>query len=256
MNTNHLEPADDFSVQIVNIFQRMEVPSRPSDEATIDSLSQNARLRILPSSRVMENRLLKTIAPLAALAACVALAIALWPTSQNLVFAEIVEQIKKIDSVAFKFLLKRPGFPDFSGNAYAKSPNFVRYDFSSSGGTFVNITDYARGELISLDPKSKEATIYKHNATFNFDVIGELRRANADTAKRVVDSNGEIDPGVDIFEINDGGAIGKVWVNKETKLPVRIELHAPPGSGVAESVCSNFDWNAQIDASMFEVPRG
>jgi hypothetical protein len=132
----------------------------------------------------------------------------------------------------------------------------MRYDFSTNGGTFVNITDYAKGELLSFDPKSNEATIFKHSPAFNFDVIGELRRVNADTAKRVVEPNGETDPAVDIFEINEGGAIEKVWVDKKTKLPVRIEAHGPPGSGMGEAVYSNFEWNATIDASMFEAPAG
>jgi outer membrane lipoprotein-sorting protein len=256
MSNDQPECADDFVSQIVDVFQRMEIPSRTIDAAATSSLSQAAGLNASLNSRIRKRRLLKVMAPLAAIAAGVALVIVLAPTSQRTVFADVVEQIKKIDAVAFKFLLKRPGFPELSGGAYAKSPNLVRYDFSTNGGTFVNITDYAKGELLSFDPKSNEATIFKHSPAFNFDVIGELRRVDVAAAKRIVEADGESDPTVDIFEVNEGGAIEKVWVDKKSKLPVRIETHAPPGSGIAEAVCSNFEWNATIDASMFEAPAG
>jgi outer membrane lipoprotein-sorting protein len=257
MSTNHPDRTDDPIARIVDAFEEMDVPTRPSNRETIEAISRNAEWRSAPQMPLQRRRIMKFMAPLAALAATIVLAISLWPSSQNIAFAQVIEKIRKADAVAFKITLKRPGFPEVSGNAYAKSPDLLRYDLKSNGHTMVNITNYTKGELISFDPTSTQATVWKYSGeASNVDIVRRLRQMNAESAKRVVDADAESDPNIDVFEIQEGNAAGKVWVDKQTKLPVRFEMHAPDESGLGGAVYSNFDWNPTIADSMFEVPAG
>ena len=253
MSTNHSDRTDDLIARIVDVFELAETPSRPSNEDTIKMISRYKA----PFVPVRRRRIWKIIAPLTALAASIVLALSFWPLSQNVLFAQVLEQIRKADVVTFAITLKRPGFPDVSGNAYAKSPDLLRYDFKTNGQVTVNISNYAKGELISFDPAATEATVWKYSGgATNFDIVHRLRQMKSDHAKRVVDEEAEVDPNIDVFEISDGDAPGKIWVDKETKLPVKIEMHAPPESGLGGVVYSNFDWSPTIADSMFEIPAG
>jgi outer membrane lipoprotein-sorting protein len=200
---------------------------------------------------------MKILTPLAALAAGIVLTISLWPLSQSIVFAQVLEQIRKADVVKFGFTLQRPGFPDISGNAYAKSPDLLRYEFKSNGHTTVNITNYSKGELISFDSAATAATVWMiPREAADIDVVRRLRQMKADGAKRVVEEDAESDPNIDVFEVSEGNVVGKIWVDKQTKLPVRIEMHASPESGLGGAVYNNFDWGTTIADSTFEIPAG
>ena len=84
----------------------------------------------------------------------------------------------------------------------------------------VNITNYTKGELISFDPTSTQATLWKYSGeASNVDIVRRLRQMNGDLAKRVVDMDAESDPNIDVFEITEGDAAGKVWVDKQTNFP-------------------------------------
>jgi len=257
MSTNDADRTDDLIARIVDVFEEVKTPPRPSNEETTEAIYQNTGWRSVPLIHRHRRRIMRIMTPLAALAASIVLAISLWPLSQSVVFAQVLEQIRKADVVTFTITLKRPGFPDVSGNAYAKSPDLLRYDLKSNGHTAVNITNYAKAELISFDPAATEATVWKYSGgANNFDIVHRLRQMKADRAKLVVDTDAEADPNIDVFEISEGDGTGKVWVDKKTKLPVRIEMHAPPESGLGGAVYSNFDWSPTIADSMFEVPAG
>jgi outer membrane lipoprotein-sorting protein len=255
MSTNDSNRTDDLIAAVVNAFERVHTPPRPTDAETIGALfpysEPGGRLRF-PFHR---RRIMRVVAPLAALAASIVLVATWWPSSHNVVFAQVIEQIKKADAVAFTITLHRPGFPKVSGNVYAKSPDLLRYDLESNGHTAVNITNYAKGELITFDPTSNEAHIWKIQQEPGVDVLRQLRQMEAHLAKRV-DSDAESDPNTDVFQLQEGDATGKVWVDKQTKLPTRIEMDSPPESGLGGVVYDNFDWNATIADSMFEIPTG
>jgi outer membrane lipoprotein-sorting protein len=256
MNPHDPDRTDELTARIVDVFEQMDTPRRPSDKETIEAISQNAEWHSALHRSPHRRRFIKIMTPLAALAATIVIAISLWPLSQNVVFAQVLEQIRKADFVTFMITLKRPGFPDVSGNAYAKSPDLLRYDFKSNGHTMVNITNHTKGELISFDPATTEATVWKHQGNSDVDIVRRLQQMKSDGAKRVVDADVGPDPNLDVFEINEDVVTGKVWVNKQTKLPVRIEMNAPPGSGLGGAVYSNFDWDPTIADSMFEIPAG
>jgi outer membrane lipoprotein-sorting protein len=263
MNVNHPGDTDEFIARIVEAFEHVEAPPRPSDAETIRLLSSGTDTASELVVTVRPRRLIKILAPLAALAASMAAILLLWPSTQNIVFAQIVEQVKKADSVTFSIAmtLKPPGSQgsiEVSGKCYAKSPNWLRYDLKAKGLTTINIMNSANGVLISCDPVAKTATIWEGamSGAANVDVVGVLKEADADFAKRVVDSGANSNPNLETFELSqkEGPAVGMLWVDKQTKLPVRIELHGQPESGAGGMVYSDFDWNATIADSMFEIP--
>jgi outer membrane lipoprotein-sorting protein len=256
MSTNDPDRTNGLVSRIVDVFDQVEIPLRPTIEETMEAISGIARpnVRRTPFHR---RRIVRIMVPLAALAASIVLTISLWPSAQSSVFAQVIEQIKKADAVAFTMTFKRPGFSDMSANAYAKSPNLLRYDLKSKGHISINIMNYATHELTSLDPNSNRAIVRKLPADeTNVDIVRRLRQMKPDLAKRVVDTDAESDPNINVFEIQEDGAPGKIWVDKQTKLPVRIEMYAPPESGLGGVVYSNFDWNPTIADSMFEIPAG
>src|SRR3989304_3844876 len=255
MSTNDSDRTDDLIATVVTAFESVDTPPRPSNEETIEALSQYADSGSGPRFPFHSRRIMRVIAPLAALAASIVLIPTWWPSSHNIVFAQVIEQIKKADVVTFTITLQRPGFPDVSGNAYVKSPNLLRYDLKSNGHTAVNITNYAKGELITFDPTSKVAQVWEIQQAPDVDILRQLRQMKAPLAKRV-GSDAESDPNIDVFELKEGDATGKVWVDKQTNLPVRIEMHAPPQSGLGGVIYGNFDWSPTIADSMFEIPAG
>lgn len=256
MNANQFDRPDEFVTWIINAFEQLEIPPRPKNVATFESFAPPADCDHTPIIPIQLKRMARLLAPVAAIAACVVIAISIWSSSQGLVFAQVVEQVKKADAVKFRIKLKPPGAPEISGDAYAKSPDLTRFDLTAGGTTVVNINNFTKGELISFDPTSKEATIAKLGASREFDVIRQLQQLDVNAAMRVVESNTETDPDIDVFEINEEGVTRKVWVDKKTKLPVRIEVSGPPGLGLGEATYSDFDWNATIDAAVFEIPAG
>jgi outer membrane lipoprotein-sorting protein len=257
MSTDNPDQMDELIVRIVDAFEQVDSPPRPSNEETIETISRTTGSRSVPRIPLHKRRIMKIITPLVAIAAGIVLAISLWPLSQNIVFAQVLEKLRKADLVTFTFTFQRPGFPEVSGNAYAKSPDLLRYDLKTNGHTTVNITNYSKGELISFDPAATEATVWKHpREAADVDVVRRLRQMKGDGAKRVIEEDAKSDPNIDVFEVSEGDVAGKVWVNKQTKLPIRIEMHAPSESGLGGAVYSNFDWSPTIADSMFEIPAG
>jgi outer membrane lipoprotein-sorting protein len=257
VSTNNPDQMNELVARIVDVFERADIPRRPSNEETIETIAQNSGRRGVRRIPLHRKSIMKILTPLAALAAGIVLTISLWPLSQSIVFAQVLEQIRKADVVKFGFTLQRPGFPDISGNAYAKSPDLLRYEFKSNGHTTVNITNYSKGELISFDSAATAATVWMiPREAADIDVVRRLRQMKADGAKRVVEEDAESDPNIDVFEVSEGNVVGKIWVDKQTKLPVRIEMHASPESGLGGAVYNNFDWDPTIADSTFEIPAG
>lgn len=70
--------------------------------------------------------------------------------------------------------------------------------------------------------------------------------------------DGVVVEGIEGHQVEDSGEDGvmRIWVDVETKLPVRIEVEVKGMKGgrmrQSKFVMENFDWNAQLDESFFE----
>jgi len=202
-------------------------------------------------SPVINHKLVRVMLPLIALAASVLVVISLFLTPAD-AFAQVIEQIKQIRTATFT--IESTGgkrSPDFVALATVKSPDRIRFDFKSPSQT-VNITDNSAGELISYETDSDQATVHEiPKADVGFDILKQLQNTDAGA----VEFNGENSvEDTDLYSIFDG--MGRVWVDRNTKLPQRIEVTAPDGVGMTKVVYRDFEWNVPVDEAIFQIPEG
>ena len=145
MSTNHPDRTDDPIAQIVDVFEEMDTPPRPSNEETIEAISRNAEWRTAPHMPLHRRRIMKFMAPLAGARRkyCPGHFVVAVVTEHCICSGNRTNQESRRRNVYDH--AQAPGFPDVSGNAYAKSPDLLRYDLKSNGHTMVNITNYAKG---------------------------------------------------------------------------------------------------------------
>ena len=268
MNTNNSSNSDgshlranDVVARAVSAFDaidRQTMPDRPSDAETMSWLSENTKLdvnrgEIIKTQSSCRRNIMRFMTPLAALAAIAALIVTLALPSND-VFSQIVKQIKEATSVKFEISIQQPKRPELSGNAAALRPNLLRIDWNLAGQKIVNITNYETGELISFDNTSN-VTIHEIPSDGGYDVIKQLQQIDTKGAKRLPDDENEITD-TDLFQLSANGLNGQLWVDKQSSLPVRMELVTPKELGGGKTIYSNFEWDAAIDKEVFDMPAG
>jgi outer membrane lipoprotein-sorting protein len=212
-------------------------------------LEEKPRPNIRSSSRVPAWR--RPWMQVASLAACILLVLSatlLLPSSSN-AFAQVVSNIRKLATA--KFTIENFGPSNLSAVASVKAPDRIRFDFQAPGQP-VNITNGAAGELISFDSNSNEVSVNEiPKASSDFDILQVLQKpdVNAVLSK---DKNTMTD--TQLYDIFDGQ--GKIWIDIETQLPKRMEMTPPPGMGTRRVVYRDFEWDVQLDDSLFAMPVG
>lgn len=229
-----------------------------------EPLPADAIARVKSQALALENETVRSIRPssrltswsrpwmpFASLAACILLVLGatmMLPSSSN-AFAQVVNNIRKL--VTAKFTIENIGTNNVVAVASVKAPDRLRLDFQAPGQP-VNITNGAVGELIAFDSNSNHVSVNEiPKANSNFDILKLLQKpdVNAVLSK---DENTII--GTQLYEILDGQ--GKIWVDLETQLPIRIEMTPPPGMGATPLVYRDFEWDIPLDESLFAMPVG
>lgn len=268
MNTNSFQdaqgsdfPIDDVVGRAVNAFEaldRQNMPQRPSDDVTMSWLDEFTKLDVkrndLPDTQFnRRKRIMRFMTPVAALAAGVALIVSLTMHGNN-AFAQVVKQIKETSTVKFEMSISMPEKPLMSGSAVALRPHLMRIDWDVQGSKSVNVTNYLTGELISYDDASN-VTIYEIPSAGGYDVIKQLLEIDTKLTRRLPDDENKV-ADTNLYELNMDGLDGRLWVSTETSLPVRIVLVNPKDLGGGETTYSDFQWDAAVDKSLFDIPAG
>jgi outer membrane lipoprotein-sorting protein len=234
------------------------VLSDPVPADAIDRVKQHARDVVQSENEMTETRppvvklaRVRVLLPLIAVAASALVVVSLFLTPTNS-FAQVIEQIKQIHTATFT--MESTGgtrSPDFIALATVKSPDRIRIDFKSPEQT-VNITNNSSGELISYATDSDQVTVHEiPKADVGFDILQQLQNTDA----KAVEINKENSvKGTDLYSIFDGR--GRVWVDKQTNLPQRIEVTAPEELGATKVVYRDFQWNVPVDDTLFQIPEG
>ena len=167
-------------------------------------------------------------------------------------FAQVVEQLKQIKTATFTVEFKGvKQLPDLTAQATVKSPDMLRFDFDLPN-KLVNITNGAAGELIAYDGDSDEVRVNEiAKAQADNDILKRLQNVDADAVELNLEN---AIAGTDLYSIFDGQ--GRVWVDKTSKLPTRIEFTSPAEMGGSEVVYRNFQWNVAVDDQLFRIPAG
>jgi len=184
--------------------------------------------------------------PSAAVAATVLIAVSLFSPTRS-AYAQVIAKLKQATSAKFTIESTQP---KFTGVAIVKSPNWMRIDFQFPGQA-VNVTNNQTHELISYEPNSDRVKVDSIPAASpGFDILQRLQQVDG------VHLDGQMNTIADteIYSVFEGH--GKVWVDKNTKLPTRVELTAPTELGGGQMIYRDFEWDVAVDDSIFQIPEG
>jgi hypothetical protein len=132
-----------------------------------------------------------------------------------------------------------------------KAPDRFRLDFQAPGNP-VNITNGAAGELIAFDSNSNQVSVNEiPKASSNFDILQLIQKPDVNA---VLSKAENTIVGTQLYDILDGQ--GKIWVDVQTQLPIRIEMTPLPGMGTTTIVYRDFEWDVPLDDNLFAMPVG
>ena len=200
------------------------------------------------------------------IAATVVVACAIWliqsASTPALALDLLVEKLMQSKSARYETIVTAEGHSPQAIKGFYLSPSHVRHE--SDGG--ITIFDWAAGKSLSLDPKTKQASVLSLKNLPDEQINGltegnwfegmreALRVATKDPAAKIQSLgekqfDGKLLVGI---RIEIPGMPMTVWSNPETQLPVRMEttMTGPPKT---EIVVTNFEFNVDFDKSLFSV---
>ncbi len=278
---------DELLETIADAFEQAELPPRPDDAETLQTLESQlngdhtAATRLvlsaspatdLPPASHSPRWIMRTLAPLAAAAAVLlALTVVLWAPSgfdSNAVFAQAVRQVRAAQTMAFTMTMGVPNQDaPMSMRATIKNPASMRVEaemkVNDESFAMVQIFDYETQQMITLLEQQKLAQ--------KIDMAGLPR---GDNPRDMISEFTKLDPeeveylrdepfnGVDahVYAIDAGAIKGRAWIDADTNLPLRWELGNPtlPDDPNAKIVMDNFRWDVAVDDAMFDmtIPDG
>jgi outer membrane lipoprotein-sorting protein len=230
----------------VALARTMPTPGRPSDQWVLDRLLQNETraCRSIPHEFYRRSRQLNpfvrygiVVLVLSALAL-----IGFGPHSGTLALADVVEAIAKHKTVRFETRHETPPGERPKFDLQALRGGAPRTWTQTSVGTLdrmhvrledpqghVTILDRAKGILLRLDPQQKTALVSKFRGTKTtiglLELLGELEK---DTA--TISTNEQLDgSSVVVYRLGKKGMKSAIWVDLQSKLPVRAEMEEVGG---------------------------
>lgn len=199
----------------------------------------------------------KLIAGITIVATVIAVMLAIPKESTNL-FAQVIENVKKMEAVTFRSNQKAgPNEPRRSGKILILGD---RIRFESEDGLPI-VRDMGAETILVLDDKRKLA---EERQMDNADVqtfsnpIEQLRRLKPNGAADIGEEyiNGRLTrifqiANPSLFRIQDDAGM-TVWVDSESALPVKVVVRWP--NKERELDFEDFQWNASISDAMFTKP--
>jgi outer membrane lipoprotein-sorting protein len=250
------ESADAIVVQRVrSAFELQPLPPRPDQTETMHWLAAQAKADLPPDPATSETKsIVPFVATMAVLAAVIVLLLSLRMDSKS-AYAEVLDQMSKIETARFTITLQLPDKPEVTGRAVVRRPNLMRIDWKSGDLASVNL--YKQDQLISFDQESP-VTIHQLPSTGKFDIIKALRNVEEQFTRELPAARNKI-PETRLLSIDSKALTGRLWIDTKSRLPVRIEMRHPPGKEPADQhagvwIYSDFQWDPQLDASLFTIP--
>jgi hypothetical protein len=185
------------------------------------------------------------------------------PDSRHSVaFAEVIAQVQQAKSVRFK-ATTTVQLPNQGKQIIESTMTIAGNRMRQEMPDMVTVMDFEKGEMLSLQPKSKEGTrITMQNVppnVKNMNLMEQFRTIKPEQARDLGDK--EID-GRKLrgFVVNENsGQSLTVWADAKTQTPVVIESSFNmPSIPATSSIMKDFDWNATIDVSdlSLDAPEG
>lgn len=179
--------------------------------------------------------------------------------SGSLAFAEVLERILAVRSVAYTLTVEKQGQPAVSLPVEYLSTGVQRVAMPDG----IQIMDHANGRILNLDTKEKKAILLtiksdQQDADYSFISMMKILKDQSDESLGEKEIDGQTAVG---FHLIHGGRDFTVWADPETGLPVRMIIIMNADVAFFDSTTitfSDFVFNPDLDESLFssEVPEG
>jgi len=277
MNDRNHDQPDELLNRATAALRSAPVPSGPPAElvrATIERLTTTttspAPLQLDESKVRLAERKAKMLriarysTALAAglLVAVVLGALALMNQTTPAAFAGMLENVRQAESVTFTNKQKIGSGPAMEVKGYLQREHF-RWELP---GILAIIADFQEKSVVELNLVAKTATGRPFPKGDNHPFANPIRafeNARPEDAKlvRTESLDGKT---VDVYEVDKiefmgshGDGTTTVWVDRKTRLPVKIVLDDPsekPGASVRLEF-EGFEWNQKLDEKLFRIPE-
>jgi outer membrane lipoprotein-sorting protein len=276
MTTPHHERPDDLVQRAVETTLQLPLPDGPSHRVMSQTLASLQHAS--PSPRVTFSQRVKHMSwqykTSALLAVAASLLVVYLGISNNraLAFADVVKALAEVRSATWKMVTETALSDGQVVKSTAKgmflAPSRERLETTTNGMLSIQITDGTKDKTLSLNPATKTAmAIELKNAPANrgssFSQLSTALRDMAQLEERMRNQNLEHLKARTIGGVKAeglrwrfGSLDTEIWVNPETRLPIRVEYKATQPSVYV--VMTDFQVNAELDESLFslDLPEG
>jgi hypothetical protein len=227
---------------------------------------------------IMKNHIVKLAAAALIIAAVLAGLNIIWPGGGGGALAQALERIAEVEAFTYKMRMNMANVPGMPTN----SPVSVEVEavVARDSGMYVGMhygerllteTFVVLGEkeIITVMPAFKQYT----RMTLTDEVLAKMQKENCEpramvkqfTENAYKELGRSVVDGITVegFESTDpnivekvlGNVVGKIWVDVETKLPVRVEIEvfAENGERVMDTTVSDYEWNVEVDPGFIRV---
>ena len=241
-----------------------EGPPPKAIASTLTAIQRELQLNPEPPRRLKDWRpiMIRTARFSAAaivLIAAIAGAVLLSTSNEVLAFAEVQQEIAKLQTARFAVQFKLPDQPLITGTIYLNAHQ-MRQESAQHG---IMIADTKKAKGVLLDPAAKKAIIGEIS-DLPSNPLQSLREV-AEKDARFIREEQRDGRRTLVYHVSNAHIMGMrgemtVWVDPQSKLPVRIEVghEEEPDPQNATILLHDFTWNQPLDPELFslEVPEG
>jgi len=182
-------------------------------------------------------------------------------------FAAMLKQIKEVRSATFTTQIRMDGMPKAPGEIRVSllEPSWMRQEIMKEEKvTAIQIMNLSEGVMLSLMPEQKRAIQLDLSnmpeSQRQESIIESFGKLPEDAAEFVGEEEVE---GITAhkYKCNQQNiSYYTVWLDPQKKMPVKILMtdHADPAQSKMHITMRNFDWDAEVDESLFtlDIPEG
>jgi outer membrane lipoprotein-sorting protein len=211
---------------------------------------ENFIMRAIRNSIIGQYRWV-TVSAFAVLIFAVVGGIGMWNPRPGLVFAEVLEQIRTVQTFHFTNIVEMENQTMELETDYM-DPGKQRLVMPDGN---IIIMDMVQGKTISLTPSAKMASVIdfsdEPNKQPQENLIETLRKLE-DGAEELLgqkEMDGKLVYG---FKVTMGGRDFVIWADLKTGLPVRVEMNSIM-YGAMKIIMTDFEYNIDMDESLFSL---
>jgi hypothetical protein len=202
------------------------------------------------------------------------------PHSGSIALGEVIKKVEMVKAFAYKVSMTMIGMPGTRADetlhmeikAWISKEHGMRMDSVVKGklttSSYISITD---GEIITIAPEEKKYM----RMTLTDDIFEKAQKDNGDPRAllkkfqeheytelgRTMIDGVEVEGFESAFpavEAITEDAVARLWIDVDTKLPVRMNIKASEGAKSIDMTIEEFQWDTEVDSAIFvaDIPQG